>query len=376
VVGRYAAFNVTWAALDEFEGESGSRAMLKELGPLLAKEDPYSHPRTTGAHVTSAPLYQDGWMTFVAQGPGANGSVASIERQLFPAPFVNTGMGREDSGAGKSRPDDVDSAAFRARLWNATMDGQYPTYANTGAGAQYASAPGAQAMKVWFDILSQTRHWEMEPYFDVDGGRALALEDADYLVYVEKPAPVQAVVQKRTYDVYWINPANGDVTKEKKQFKGERFSGEPPDKTHDWVLRLVREGRLESLARSYRFESRLGEEDSVALPIALQEVETTPEKVPFQIEQPTGDLSLSKAAPFSAKITRQTRATSAMKWLWTGEVTTDGQGYRVLATSQEGTLRPPADIAAGVPATMLLRVYGMNANGKVYELNRACRLTQ
>ena len=38
-------------------------------------------------------------------------------------------------------------------------------------------------MSVWYDILLGTRHWELEPYFDVDGGRALALEDTEYLVY-------------------------------------------------------------------------------------------------------------------------------------------------------------------------------------------------
>ena len=44
-------------------------------------------------------------------------------------------------------------------------------------------------MTVWFDFFSDTRHWELEPYFDVDGGRALALEGIEYVVYVEKPGP-------------------------------------------------------------------------------------------------------------------------------------------------------------------------------------------
>jgi hypothetical protein len=35
-----------------------------------------------------------------------------------------------------------------------------------------ADAANAKAMSVWFDVLSGTRHWELEPYFDLDGGRA------------------------------------------------------------------------------------------------------------------------------------------------------------------------------------------------------------
>jgi hypothetical protein len=32
-------------------------------------------------------------------------------------------------------------------------------------------------------------------------------------------------------------------------------------------------------------------------------------------------------------------------------------------------------MASTLPATMLLRLYGMNANGKVYVVNKGCRLT-
>ena len=50
--------------------------------------------------------------------------IGAIEHQLYGVPFVNLDCGREDSGAGKSAPGDVDTAAFRKRLWNATMNGQ------------------------------------------------------------------------------------------------------------------------------------------------------------------------------------------------------------------------------------------------------------
>src|SRR6185295_5734088 len=142
------------------------------------------------------------------------------------------------------------------RLWNVTMNGQYP-----GSGSA-----------AWFDFISASRHWDLEPYFDVDGGRALALEDVEYIVYVEKPSgPVEIAVEKRGYDVAWFNPISGEWLKQKKDFKGEKFLGEPPDKTHDWVLRLSRESKKESMLKSYRFEARA---------IALQEVEQTAPKLP------------------------------------------------------------------------------------------------
>jgi hypothetical protein len=365
VVGRYAAMNVTWQGVDAFEDYPDSRAVLKEAGSLLKQLDPYQHPRTSGARLTSTPLLDDGWMSFAAYGT-PDDNLGSVEHQLYAVPFVNLDFGREDSGAEKRDPNDVDAAEFRRRLWNATMDGQYPTYANTGAGAQYANSPGAKAMTAWFDLFSDTRHWELEPYFDVDGGRAVALEDTEYVVYVEKPGPVELTVEKHSYEVYWINPADGESsTKKKLKFTGEHFTGEPPDRSHDWVLHLVREGHLESMNKSFRFESR---------DIVLQELEANTPKVPFVMEQPMGDLSLSKPTPYAAKLTRESRATRLMRWLWMGEVAADHQGYKVLATSQKGTLEPPRSIATNFPALMHLRLYGMNANGKVYELDSACQI--
>src|SRR5436190_22289702 len=104
--------------------------------------DPYQHPRTSGARITSTPLLDDGWMDFVAYGK-FDSHAASIEHQLFATPFVNFNMGREDGGTGgggKRGADDLDATAFRKRIWNATMDGQYVTYSNTGSGGQFVNS--------------------------------------------------------------------------------------------------------------------------------------------------------------------------------------------------------------------------------------------
>lgn len=346
LVARFGAMNITWQGLEYFEDDVDSRALLKEIGGLLKQLDPYQHPRTSGARVTSGPLQGDDWQDFVTHG-STDDQVDSIEHQVLAAPMVSTNV--QDTG---------DAAAFRKRLWNATMNGQYISYSGSGA--------NAKAMTVWRDFLTdETRYWELEPYFDVDGGRALALEDVEYVVYVEKPGPLELLVEKHGYDIYWVDPATGEATKGK--FKGDHFTGQPPDKSHDWILHVVREGRLEGMNKSYKFASR---------EIVMQEVESNSPKVPFTVEQPSQDIRVSVPPPFAAKLTRESRATRSMMWLWTGEVSADGQGYRVLATGQKGVMRPLTGVAKNFPATMHLRVYGMNANGKVYAIDRAFTLTQ
>jgi hypothetical protein len=378
LVARYAPMNITWQGVQEFEEYENGRQLLKEIGTLLKKMDPYRHPRSTHTLATSAPLMGDGWMDYVTY-QSSDDQLGSIEHQLYPVPFVNSEFAYEDSGAGKTHPHHVDTDAFRRRLWNSSMDGQYPTFGNTGTyggvkspvDPKFADSPGARQMTAWYDFFSGTRHWELEPYFDVDGGRAVALEGVEYIVYIEKPGPVEIVVEKHGYDVAWFNPITGERIREKKGFKGERFTGEPPDKTHDWVLHISREGRKEGMLRSWKFDSR--EEN----PITLQEVEQTAAKTPFEIADPAANVfSMASPPKYALKITRETRATRSMMFLWTGEVATDGQGFRILGTGQHGSMKLPHDLARNYPAVMNLRLYGMNALGKVYALDRIYKLTQ
>ena len=256
------------------------------------------------------------------------------------------------------------------------MDGDYPTYFNTGtAGAgnipvdpKYLDSPGAKAMTAWYNFFAGSRHWELEPYFDVDGGRALALEDVEYIVYVENPGPVELSVEHHGYDVAWINPADGEVLQEKKGYRGEHFTGEPPDRTHDWVLRVSREGHKEGMLKSYKFESRR---------IEMQVIESNSQKVPFEIVQPAATgISQSQPPAFAARIKHDTRATRSMMWLWTGEATADGQGYRVIGTGEKGTLQISPGMAVNYPAVLNLRLYGMNANGKVYSVDMTYQLNK
>jgi hypothetical protein len=373
-VARYSSMNITWQIAQEFEEYKDGRPLMKELGNLLKKYDPFDHPRTTHTVITSSPLHADGWMNYILY-QSSDDQLGAIEHQLYGVPCVNSEFAYEDSGAGKSHAHHVDEATFRKRLWNASMNGQYPTYGNTGTyggrafqiDPKYLDSPGAKAMTAWFDFFSRTRYWELEPYFDVDNGRALALDDVEYVVYVEKPGPVEVLVQRHGYNVAWFNPITGEYLKQK-DWKGDKWTGEPPSKDQDWVLHISREGKKEGMLRSYKFESR---------PPVMQEVEQSAQRVPFEIAEPTGDtISQKNPGKFVIKLKRETRATRSMSYLWTGEVAAGGQGFRVLATGAQGTLRIPRGITREFPAVMNVRLVGLNANGKAYSIDRVYRLTE
>lgn len=351
LVSRYSAFHITWNIFGEFESHADGRSLLKEIGEQVKKYDGYQHPRSTGTTATSAPALPDRWMNFVTHHDQTT-TIGAIEHHVFATPMVNTGFAAESASAEE----------FRKNLWNATMTGQYPT-AITGN-----SEAKLQAMKAWQEFMARTRYWDLEPHYDVDGGKALSLPDTEYIIYIEKPGPVEVLVAKHGYDVFWVNPITGESTKEKKEFKGERWMGEPPDKSHDWILHLSREGRKEGMLRSYKFESR---------PSMMQEIEQSPLKAPFEIIEPAVEtLSMSKPAKFSVKVKRETRGTREMRYLWTGEVPTEGRGYRVIGIGTDGTLQIPEILAQQFPAVFNIRLYALNAVGKVYAIDRVLRLTK
>jgi hypothetical protein len=334
VVARLAAFNITWAGFPAYERVPQGRAILKDAGALVKKLDPYQHPRMTMAEVTSAPLLPDAWPDVLAYGT-TDANIGGVEHQFYQTPALATGI--------KNTHD----------LWNATMNGQYPA---DGSG---------EYMTAWCDFMAGNRYWELEPYFGLDGGRGVALEGVEYIIYVEKPGPVEVTLEHHGYDVSWINPANGERTKQK-EYRGERFTGEPPDRSHDWVLHISREGEKAGMLKSVKFESR---------DMPVQEITLAGEKPVFEIPDPEdNDVSMSNPPHFALKIKRDTRATRSLLVEWTAEVAADGEGYRVIGTGREGTLKVPASIVKNLPAVLSLHANIVNANGKAYLVDRIFKL--
>ncbi len=349
-LSRLAAFNVTWQGIEGWETYDNGRELLKEVADYLTTLDPYKHPRSSRTDLTSGPLVDDGWLRYRSYQT-ANDAVGAIEQQVYQYPAVN------NFGAGAT-----DADTFRHRLWNATMNGQYPA-------TVIPNEQAANEVKIWSEFMRDTRHWELEPFFDVENGRGLSLEGIEYIIYVEKPGPVTVNLEKHSYDARWFDPATGQSVKIK-DIKTEVFTGDPPDKTHDWVLQISREGQKSSMLKSVRFDSR-------EPGIVLQEVEGNPEKVPFDVIEPSGDtISLSKPPQFSIKLKRETKALQHMMFEWTGEVTVDNRSYRVIGMGPEGTFQIPANIAKEYPAALHVRILAMNALGKVYVLDRNYSLTK
>jgi hypothetical protein len=348
VVARYGSLNMTWQGVDRFESYKDGRELMKEIGGYLNELDAYHHPTSCGAAITSSPLFDDHWMKYITYHSD-DPQVGAIEHQMYAAPQVN------DFGGN-------DTTTFRKRLWNAWMSGQYPE-------ATLPNEEAARAMEVWYKFAAGTRHWDLEPFFDVDGGRGMCLPTVEYIIYVEKAGPVDVRLDdKHKWDVAWINPIDGERT-ELKDVNSAEFQGSPPDNSHDWVLHISREGHKAGMAKSYKFES---------WEIVMQEGEVSPDKLPFDIEKPATDetFSLTVQPPYRAKLKKETKASKKMMYLWTGEVSADGQGFRVIGTGPEGIFNIPPDIATRFPAGFHLRVMGINGYGKLYQADRNYELTR
>lgn len=362
VVARYAAFNITWQLAGVWETSKDGKAVLKELGLEIKKLDPYGHPRSTRSRNTSSALGPDGWMDHVIYGTQHDELIA-VEHQLNTVPqvaLIDGTLGEE---------------AFRKRLWNATMSGAYPVM----AGAVKPDSANGKVMTAWFTFFStRVRHWDTEPYFDVEGGRSIAIpgvrnddydiDSAEYIVYIEHPQKVTVTVQKHGYNVYWVNPSTGEMTKEKKEWKGEVYEGTAPDAARDWVLHLSRDDHKEGMLKGGVFSGQVKFE---SWPVPVQEPERSAAKAPFELVAPTINDTLVAGEPvkYQIKLKRQTGGTRRMTYVVTGEVVRDGQGTRLLAVGVEGTLTVEPGVVTGGPGVLNVRVAALNAPGKLYLLD-------
>ena len=347
LIARYGGLNITWQGLSHFEDHPGSRDLLKEIGSTLAKYDAYGHPRSSDARVSSSPLLPDGWMDYLLEA-SPHPEVGAVEHQFTHEPQIHFITA-------------TDADAFRHELWNCTTNGEYPAVSY----ASLRNETNVRAVRIWAKIVADTRHWELEPYFDVSGARAVGLEEVEYLAYAQTPGIVEITFSKHKYNPLWINPATGEELP-LKDYRGETFSRQTPDNSHDWILQVPREGHKESMLRSYRFES-------VDAPV--QEVETDPAKAPFTVVDPSGDEMNSQIpVPFQVKITRANRASRFMQYLWWGEVVAGGEGARLLGVGASGNLVIPKELSKTPGANLNLRIQAMNANGKAYEIDKVYRL--
>jgi Domain of unknown function (DUF5060)/Protein of unknown function (DUF4038) len=348
LIARYGALNVTWQGIERFEDMRDSRALLKDLGSFLQKYDAYHHPRSTDARVTSSPLLPDGWMNYLIEA-SPHSELGAVEHQFTHMPEIHV--------INASDPE-----SFRHELWTATTNGEYPSVSDECL----RNEANVKAVQTWFKTMSDTRHWELEPYFDVDGARAVGLEEVEYLAYAQTPGIVEITLPKHKYNPVWVNPISGDEIP-LKDYKGEVFSRQTPDSSHDWVLQVPREGHKAAMLRSYYFESQ---------DPPVQEVESDTSKVPFQINEPPRETVNPKIpTPFRAKVTRTNRASRSIQFVWWGEIVPGDQGARVLGVGSFGNFTIPSELIKPGAQTLSLRLQAINANGKAYELDKVYGLS-
>jgi hypothetical protein len=252
--------------------------------------------------------------------------------------------------------------AFRHELWDSTMNGESPEvpYAAT------QNIADMLAVRTWVKVLSGTRYWELDPYFDVDGARALGLENIEYLAYADKPGIVEITTPKKKYNPVWINPVTGEEIP-LKDFKGTVFSLQTPQGVHDWVLNLPRNGKMRDMLQHYYFESR---------DPTVQVIETDAEKIPYRIASPAGkQIDIAAPVRFEVKVPHPRRSTRAMQYVWWGRVPGSEAPARVLGVDSSGTFTVPKEFRK--PGALLeIRLLAINANGKAYELDHVYGLGQ
>ncbi len=362
VCARYSAYSVTWQGVLEWEGYEDGGKLLRQLAASLDKHDPYAHPKSTGAAVTSAALADDAWQDYFTQNR-VEPSLASIEYETHPAPFVNTGV-----GAGASLGE------AREQAWTAAARGHYVTLASQEPSAK---APAARQMELLGEFFAQTRYFDLQPHYRIVGGIGLALQRLDryrerpmgveYIVYAAEPGTLEVVLPKHEYKVSWFNPANGAWFDQKKKFKGDRFRSHTPDEHQDWVLYLRREGKKQDFNKSFILESKAAR---------IREVEHSPSELPFEIQLPEdGELVAGAEHEFNATLRKNTIAAKRMLWLWQGEVAGSGRGPRILGTVQGGKFLVPASLTGSYPATLSVRLVGLDGAGRLFEAFRTYRLT-
>ena len=361
VCARYAAYSVTWQGLLEWESHDGASKLLVQLANSLDKHDPYSHPKSTGATVSSAPLARDGWQDYIVQNR-VDPALASIEYETQRVPLVNTGVG---AGA--------DADATRRQAWNAAIRGHSVSFS---ADRDEPDSEGARQIAFLERFFAQSRYFDLQPHYRVVGGAALALQRTDswgeraigveYIVYADRPGLIELVMPKHEYKVSWYRPSDGVWFDQKKKFKGDRYRSRTPDEEGDWVLYLRREGKKQGYNKSFYLESKKPR---------IREAEHAQAELPFEIQLPSeSELQAGREHEFNATLRKNTIAAKRMLWLWTGEVAGADRGARVLGTVQGGSFSVPASMTASYPATLSVRLVGLDGAGRLFEAFRTYQL--
>ena len=132
------------------------------------------------------------------------------------------------------------------------------------------------------------------------------------------------------------------------------------------MLYIRKEGKKESWNKRFFLEAR---------GVKPKDVETATSEVPFEIQLPDQEaLTVGESYDFNATLTKSTRSAKQMQWMWTAEVAGAGKTMRVLGDTQFGKFKIPPNLADIYPATLSVRLMGIDGAGRLYEAFKAYRL--
>ena len=134
------------------------------------------------------------------------------------------------------------------------------------------------------------------------------------------------------------------------------------------MLYVRREGRKQAMNNSFLLAWRK---------IRPKKIESTIADVPYEIQLPDDDeLVAGKEFQFNATSKKTGRTARKTQWLWLAEVAGSGVGPRVLGTTQYGAFSIPPDLTRRYPATLGIRLVGVDGLGRVYEAFKPFRLVR
>ena len=362
VCARYASYSVTWQGVLEWESYTSAAKLLEQLAASLDKYDPYSHPKATGAAVTSTALAADEWQDYFIQNRVAR-ALASIEYETQLAPFVNTGVGI-----------DADADTARKQAWTVASRGHNISLSSGGRLADPPSpdSPAAHQIALLGDFFAQTRYFDLQPHYRVVGGSALALQRVpyraenligiEYIVYAEDPGLIELVIPKHEYSVSWYNPTDGAWLDQKKKFKATVSAlGPQMTVTTGCSMCAAKARRRATTNRSFWNRRRSASAMSNTRRRSCHSRSSFRTQANSKPAASTSSMRLFKKNTIAAK---------RMLWLWTVEVAGSGRGRRILGSTQSGTFLVPDGIAGSYPATLSVRLTGLDGAGRLFEAFR------
>ena len=342
LVARYSALNVTWQGVAGIRGVTRTAANCsRRSGSLLKKLDPYNHPRSTDTH---GHLRAAGRRRLdELHRPPDGGRPVGCDRAPTPRGALRERRVRRRGQRGRAHPPTggrLPQAALERGHERAVPDVRQHRHLRRASSrrTKYLDSPGARQMTVWFDFFS--RHAPLgtgavlrrrrRPRAGAGVPVTRKSEGIEYIVYVEKPGPVEIVLQNAQLRRRLVQPDH------RRAAQAEGLQGRHGSKiaasatrTHDWVLHVSREGKKRGHAAE--LQVRVARH-----PGAGSGAERAAGAVRNRGAVRGHASPWRSPSRFAAKVTRETRATRTMMWLWTGEVSADGQGYRVLGTGPGG----------------------------------------